>query len=213
METMFVFQLRETREATLVHEFLAHYPGTLISDFYPGYDAVPCRQQKCWVHLIRDLNNDLLSAPGDTEFEHFVIAVRNLIIPIMEAIQRYGLKKRHLHKFLKPVDTFYIAVVMQRYTSEVATKYQERFLRYHDSLFTFLQHDGIPWHNNTAERAIRHLVRQRDISGSFHASGARDYLVLLGIRQTCRSQDKSFFKFLFSRETDLEQFGARKRKR
>jgi predicted RecB family nuclease len=208
-----IFQLRETREASFVHEFLAHYQGTLISDFYAGYDAVPCSQQKCWVHLIRDLNSDLLSVPFDTEFEGFIIEVRNLIIPIMEDIQTYGLKKRHLHKFQTPVDNFYKQVIMKRYTSELATKYQDRFIRYQDSLFTFLQHDGIPWHNNTAERAIRHLARQRDISGSFHESGARDYLTLLGIRQTCRSQGKSFFKFLFSGETDLEKFESRKRKR
>ena len=208
-----IFQLRKTREATFVHELLAQYQGTLITDFYSGYDAVPCRQQKCWAHLIRDLNRDLLSVPLDTEFERFVIAVRNLLIPIMEAIQTYGLKQRHLQKFQKPVDTFYEEVIRKRYTSEVAIKYQERFLRYHDSLFTFLHHDGIPWHNNTAERAIRHLAVQRDISGSFHESGARAYLVLLGIQQTCRFQGKSFFKFLFSGETDLDQFEARKRKR
>ena len=29
----------------MVHEFLAHYTGVLLSDFYPGYDAVPCRRQ------------------------------------------------------------------------------------------------------------------------------------------------------------------------
>jgi hypothetical protein len=131
----------------------------------------------------------------------------------MDAIQTYGLKQRHLHKFQKPVDTFYDEVIQKRYISEVAIKYQERFLRYHDSLFTFLHHDGIPWHNNTAERAIRHLAVQRDISGSFHESGARAYLVLLGIQQTCRFQGKSFFKFLFSGETDLDRFEAHKRKR
>jgi Transposase IS66 family/RNase_H superfamily len=54
-----LFKLRESREATIVYEFLAAYQGTLISDFYPGYDSVQCRQQKCWVHLIRDLNDDL----------------------------------------------------------------------------------------------------------------------------------------------------------
>ena len=131
----------------------------------------------------------------------------------MEAIQIYGLTKRHLNRFQKPVDTFYKEVIMKRYTSEFVTKYKDRFIRYQDSLFTFLQDDGIPWHNNTAERAIRHLARQRDISGSFHESGTRDYLILLGIRQTCRSQGKSFFKFLLSGETDLEKFEARKRKR
>src|SRR5438128_10955353 len=48
-------KLTETREATIAHEFLINYNGILISDFYPGYDSVRCRQQKCWVHLIRDL--------------------------------------------------------------------------------------------------------------------------------------------------------------
>jgi len=46
-----VFRLTETREATIVHEFLASFNGILISDFYPGYDSVKCVQQKCWVHL------------------------------------------------------------------------------------------------------------------------------------------------------------------
>ncbi len=54
-----VFKLNKTREATIVHEFLANYNGTLVSDFYAGYDSLKCKQQKCWVHLIRDLNNGL----------------------------------------------------------------------------------------------------------------------------------------------------------
>lgn len=50
-----IFRLAETREAALVHEFLKDFNGILISDFYGGYDSINCRQQKCWVHLIRDL--------------------------------------------------------------------------------------------------------------------------------------------------------------
>jgi len=209
-----VFKLRETREATVVHEFLTDYKGVLISDFYPGYDSVPCRQQKCWVHLIRDLNNDLWATPFDTEFEIFVLEVRNLIIPIMETVQKYGLKKRYLNKFKKPVDKFYKRVIIdKRYKSELTLKYQDRFLRHRESLFTFLDQDGLPWHNNAAENALRHLTVQEKISGSFFESGARDYLVLLGVRQTCRYQNKSFFKFLFSEETDLDKFEAHKPKR
>src|SRR4030095_10446007 len=82
-----------------------------------------------------------------------------------------------------------------------------------ESLFTFLEYDGIPWENNTAERALRHLTVQEKISGFFYKSLMPDYLRLLGIRQTCRFQGKSFFKFLFSGETDLDRFEARKRKR
>jgi transposase-like protein len=54
-----IFKMTETRETTIVHEFVSNYGGVLVSDFYPGYDSITCKQQKCLVHLIRDLNNDL----------------------------------------------------------------------------------------------------------------------------------------------------------
>lgn len=211
-EKYVIFKLRETREATIAHEFLADYEGILISDFYPGYDSINCGQQKCWVHLIRDINNDLRENPFDTEFETFVLEIRNLIIPIMETVQQYGLKKRNLNKFRKRVDKFYTKVIIdKRYKSEETLKYQNRFIRYRDSLFTFLEQDGIPWHNNAAERAIRHVAIQRARSTSLSKSVTQDYLLLLGIKQTCRFFGKSFFKFLFSEETDLDKFKGRKR--
>jgi predicted RecB family nuclease len=207
-----IFRLRESRESAVVQEFLNTYKGVLISDFYAAYDSIKCVQQKCWVHLIRELNDDLYHSPFDAEFESFVLEVKNLFIPIMETVQKYGLKKWNLHKFQRNVETFYKTVIVEkRYKSEIASKYQKRFTRYRDSLFTFLEHDGIPWHNNTAERTIRHVVKQQAISGNFHESVTHHYLSLLGIRQACRFQGKSFLKFLFSGETNLDEFEAHKR--
>ena len=94
---------------------------------------------------------------------------------------------------------------------ELVAKYQKRFQRYRDSLFTFLELDGIPWHNNTAENAIRHLAVQRKISGTFFKKVAPQYLLLLGIAQTCRFQDKSLLKFFLSEEIDIDKFKAAKR--
>src|SRR5215831_18743129 len=74
------------------------YAGVLVSDFYGGYDACNCRQQKCLVHLIRDLNDDLWKNPFNQELEGFVSAVRDLLVPIMADVERFGLKRRHLHK-------------------------------------------------------------------------------------------------------------------
>ncbi len=109
-----VFKLRASRELTVAHEFLADYDGILISDFYPGYDSVQCQQQKCWVHLIRDLNDDLWRVPFNTEFEYFVLEVRNLIIPMMETIQIYGLRKLKMNKFKRNVDIFYEKMIMNK---------------------------------------------------------------------------------------------------
>jgi len=58
-----VFRLTVNRETLFLQELLAGYQGTLVSDFYGGYDAMPCRQQKCLVHLIWDLNDDLWKNP------------------------------------------------------------------------------------------------------------------------------------------------------
>jgi hypothetical protein len=70
------------------------------------------------VHLIRDLNDDLWAYPFDSEYEIFVAGVRNLIIPIIEAIQQYGLKKEHLHPFMKQVNAFYTRTITDKlYTS------------------------------------------------------------------------------------------------
>jgi predicted RecB family nuclease len=207
-----VFRMTETRETRIVHEFLSNYQGVLISDFYGGYDSLTCRQQKCLVHLIRDLNNDLWDDPYNRVYEAFVHEVKNLLLPIFDAVGEYGLKKRHLGKFIKSVDRFYQRNIDDLDSrNELVIKYQKRFQRYKKSLFTFLELDDIPWHNNTAENAIRHLAVQQKISGTFFKRVAPQYLLLLGIAQTCKFQGKSLLQFFLSGEKDLNKFRATKR--
>ncbi|MCK7577039.1 MAG: transposase [Chromatiales bacterium] len=137
----------------------------------------------------------------------FVLQVKNLIVLIIQSIQVNGSKKKHLEKFKIMVEKFYEDNINTRnYNFEVTNKYQKRFERYKNSLFTFLEEDDIPWNNNMAERAIRHLAVQRKISGTFYDSLISQYLLLLGIGQSCRFQDKSFLKFLLSEEKDVDLF-------
>ena len=135
-------------------------------------------------------------------------------MPIFEAIEKHGLKKRNLAKFKKAVERFYETTISDRvYESEVTCAYQKRFDRYRNSLFVFLEEDNIAWNNNTAERAIKELVVQRKISGSVFKRVAPHYLLLLGIAQCCKFQGKSFLKFLLSLEKDVDAFRAGKRKK
>ena len=115
-----------TRETTMMRELLSNYEGVLVSDFYAGYDGVGRRQQKCLVHLIRDLNDDLWASPFDAEFEGFVLAVRDLMVPMIEAIQGRIAKARQLAKFLPSIDTFYARQITGiSYRSEVTQKLSE----------------------------------------------------------------------------------------
>lgn len=205
--THVIFKLSENREATIVHELLRGYKGVLCSDFYGGYDSVSCLQQKCWAHLIRDLNENLRKSPFDAEFENFVCAVGALITPILHAVEKYGLKTRHLRKFRSSINGFYENFISDKtYTSEVTQTFQKRFLKYREKLFVFIDIEGIPWNNNAAERALRHLAVQRKISGSFGKESTPDYLRLLSVTQTCRFQNKSLLQFLLSGEKDIDKF-------
>jgi len=209
--THVIFKLSENREATIVHELLGGYKGVLCSDFYGGYDSVPCLQQKCWAHLIRDLNENLRKSPFDTEYENFVGAVGALIIPILQTVEKYGLKIWHLRKFRPNVDHFYEKFINNKvYASDATQTFQKRFMKYREKLFVFLDKDGIPWNNNAAERAIRHLAVQRKISGTFGKETAPHYLRLLSVTQTCRFQNKSLLQFLLSGEKDIDNFKGSK---
>jgi transposase len=48
-----IFRMTDSRETGFLQPLLAEYRGTLVSDFYGGYDAIPCQQQKCLVQRNR----------------------------------------------------------------------------------------------------------------------------------------------------------------
>src|SRR5215831_214420 len=123
---------------------------------------------------------------------------------------RFGLKARHLRKHQNRVERFYRQeIIKMPSVRESTARYRKRFERYKESLFSFIEYDGVPWHNNVAERALRHLAVQRKISGAFGEKGAVQYLRLLGVAQTCRFQEKSFLRFLSSRSTDVDKYTER----
>jgi hypothetical protein len=83
-----------------------------------------------------------------------------------------------------------------------------------DKLFTFLNHDGVPWNNNNAEHAIKAFARlRRAIEGLSTPKGIEEYLILLSICQTCKYSGLDFLKFLRSGETDVGTFAASQRNR
>ena len=54
---------KESREGAFLKDLLAGFSGVLVSDFFTAYDSLKCRHQKCLVHLMRDINDDLRRHP------------------------------------------------------------------------------------------------------------------------------------------------------
>lgn len=194
---------------------LKGFKGVLVSDFYAAYDSVNCPQQKCLIHLMRDLNNDVLANPYDEQFKQFVLDFASLLKPMIDTIDRHGLKRHFLNKHLKAVDHFYKNLKHKEFTSEPALSYQQRFEKNRDKLFTFLNHGGVPWNNNNAEHAIKAYTRRfRAIScGASTPKAMSENLILLSVCQTCKYMGVDFLDFLRSGEKDIQAFAESRRRR
>jgi predicted RecB family nuclease len=215
-----VYTHSESREADVTLSLLKGFRGVLVSDFYAGYEGMDCPQQKCLIHLIRDLNNEVLAHPYDEELKRLVRDFASLLRPIINTIDHYGLKRRFMNKHLKDVNCFYRQLAESTPTSEPALGFKQRLERNRDKLFTFLKHDGVPWNNNNAEHAVKAYTRRfRAIAcGASSPKAIKENLILLSVCESCRYMGVDFLDFLRSGEKDIHAFaesrqGRRRRQR
>jgi hypothetical protein len=186
-----------TREVGFLQQLLKDYEGIIVSDFYPGYETLNVKSQKCLIHLIRDLNDDLFKNQFDKEYNEMVPAFNQLMRQIVETIDKHGLKQIKLNKHIKDTDNFYREFVERNYKSEIASKYAKRFKKHWEQLWTFLHNDNVPWNNNNAEAAVKAFAQhRRGVKGQMHVRGITEYLQMLTVAQTCRYRNISFLSFL-----------------
>jgi hypothetical protein len=204
------FVLRPNRNAFFLHELLRGFRGVLVSDFFLGYDSLECAQQKCLVHLMRDLNDGLLADPLDQELKELGQRFGHLLQAIVATVDRFGLKARHLRRHKRTATRFFAAMEPKISDSEVVRKLKKRITKYRRDLFTFLDYDGIPWNNNNAEHAVKHFAKYRRLTnGRVTENGLKDYLKLLSLYQTCKYKGVSFLEFLLSKKRDIDFFAER----
>jgi predicted RecB family nuclease len=209
-----VYLYHPTRDGTFLKQTLGEFAGVLVSDFYTAYDSVACHQQKCHLHLMRDINDDLLHHPFDEELKELARRYTLTLKPMVETIDKHGLKTKFLSKHKRDAEAFLDWSARREVTSEVAQGYKSRIEKYGERLFTFLGYDGVPWNNNNAENALKLVASRRRLFGtSVSEAGLKDYLVFLSLYQTLRRKGISLLRFLLSGETDLEEFVASYRRR
>ncbi|HZY35941.1 MAG TPA: TM0106 family RecB-like putative nuclease [Mucilaginibacter sp.] len=191
------YHYASTREVSFLQQLLKSYEGIIVSDFYPGYETLNVKSQKCLIHLIRDLNDDLFKNQFDPEYNNMVPPFNQLMRRIVETIDKHGLKQIHLNKHIKDTDNFYREYIERSYKSETASKYAKRFKKHWEQLWTFLHNDNVPWNNNNAEAAVKAFAQhRRGVKGQMHVRGITEYLQMLTVAQTCRYRNISFLSFL-----------------
>jgi hypothetical protein len=199
------FFYKPSREGSFLQEMLDPFSGVLVSDFYTAYDSLNCEQQKCLVHFVRDIDDDLLKNPLDTELKSIAQEFGTLLRTIVDTVDRYGLTRRHLVKHKPAVLRFLSSVTSKSFSSEVACAYKKRFQKSGAKMFTFLDHDGVPWNNTNAEHAIKRFAKFRTHAGGrFTERSLQEYLVLASVFETCAFNNVNVLKFLLSGETTLD---------
>jgi predicted RecB family nuclease len=91
-----VYMFRPTREGDFLRELLKDFHGVFVSDFYAAYDALGCPQQKCLIHLMRDLNQELLANPYDDELKGITHPFGRMLRAIIDTIDQHGLRQKYL---------------------------------------------------------------------------------------------------------------------
>jgi hypothetical protein len=209
-----VYLYRPTREGEFLQHTLKMFKGVLVSDFYAVYESLDCPQQKCLIHLMRDMNQELLDNPFDAELQSITQPFASLLRSIVATVDEHGLKRRYLERYARKVNKFFRDIRTYQLHSEAALALRQRLIKNQQRLFTFLQYDAVPWNNNAAENAIKQFAYYREGTvGVVSEAGLKDYLTLLSIYQTCRYKEISFFKFLLSKQRDIDVFCAAKRRR
>ena len=204
MDMVYYFY-KPSREGSFLQEMLSQFSGILISDFYSAYDSLRCKQQKCLLHLVRDIDDDVLRNPLDAELKNIAQQFGTLLRTIIQTIDRHGLKRRHLRKHEWDARQFLDSVASRNFSSELACKYQKRFQKSGEKMFTFLEHDSVPWNNNNAEHAIKRFAKyRRDADGRFTERTLQEYLILATVFETCAFNNVNVLEFMLTRETTLE---------
>lgn len=166
--------------------FCEEFAGTLVTDFWGPYNAVVCsRRQVCLVHLLRDLKQvEQYKCPGP-HWPLFAKKLRRLMADAIRLKKNDDLAGGSYVSRRGRIDTRLDELIDTPWDDPQARRLIKRLRRHREHLFTFLNHDDVPFDNNHAERSIRPaVVMRKNQYGNRSAKGAETQALLMSIYRT-----------------------------
>ena len=186
------------------HDIPRHLEGLILyTDRHGTYFKLKVAgHQVCLVHLERNLNylSDL------NKNQTWSTRVKELLKEAMHLKNTVPLNQIDKDDFQKRLDK-----LLEEDLSKFERKdrgdfqaLQNGLINCKDYIFTFLEHDEVPHHNNSSEGAIRVLKVKAKVSGCFRTErGAEQFAVFHSITETARRNDVSKFKALYQLISDM----------
>lgn len=190
------YEFDKSRAGAVARRILgAEYKGTVVSDFYGGYNDFPGEHQRCWAHLLRDLHALKEEHKENEQVLEWAAALRKLYDeaqalvrgPAPPAPQQ---REAAYHQAIEST-----GALARKYASAKEHAVHpchtlcKRLLRHQDELFRFVLQPGLPADNNLAERSVRPVVVMRKVSGGSQSErGSRTRMTLASLFGTWRAK-------------------------
>ena len=173
------------------------FSGVVVADFFSAYNKLTCEQQKCIVHLLRELR-DTAKKNKTGEFAAFRKKLKRIIADALRLAAREDFAPAACEGRIWRLHDRTHAMGAAEYKDADCRRLAKRLRKHEAELFTFLFHPGVVTpDNNRAERAIRPAVVLRKISGGSRTpNGANATANLLSLSQTCRLNNTGFVPYL-----------------
>ncbi len=187
------------RSSAVVEKILGTvFSGVLVTDAWCAYMKIVCSKQTCMAHLLRKIRKFKDAYP---QYYSILVFYRKLRRILTDG-ERLQLAHKEIGEevFLRRLNLLNI-----RLTNLLAWKNPNIILkeiiakvaRQSDYILTFVEHEGVPNHNNYGEYIIKKGILKRKVSGgSMSEEGVRAYAIIQSISQTCHLRKLSFLKFL-----------------
>ncbi len=186
------YKIHRSRGSKVPKDFLGNpFPGILISDFYSAYNKLNCRQQKCLVHLLREMRH----CRGKDPPEDYRIPYKKLkrILSDAHRLQRQQgrLPKLTFVRRARKLKERLFLFATEPYSNKNWQRLSGRFLKHEKRMLTFLDSPGLPSDNNHAERMIRpHVILRNRWFQNRTDKGAQAHDTLTSILNTLILQNK-----------------------
>jgi transposase len=172
----------------------SHPQDVLVRDDYGAYTKLPLLHQSCWAHLLRISHEESTHPNASSEVKKLHETLKGMFDDMDKIIKR-PFDSRERKKEYKLYSEKIKDIIKANYKEEDSKRIQTRITNQNTNLITALLYKNVPLTNNLAERALRHMVVIRKISGESKSdNGILTTAVIMSVLQTLMLQKKNLVK-------------------
>lgn len=187
------------RSSAVVEKILGSaFSGVLVTDAWYAYMKIVCLKQTCMAHILRKIRKFRDAYPQYYTVSVFYRKLRR----ILRDGERLQSNRKDLGEivFLRRLEFLKMRLnnlLAWKNPNEVLKEIIAKVERQSEHILTFVEHEGVPNHNNYGEYTIKKGILKRKVSGgSMSEEGVRAYAIIQSIAQTCHLRKLSFLRFL-----------------